>query len=91
MQAAANVKHEEIVHHVAQGSWRAACREAKAVIYANEGQCWTAMQEAEAVAEYSEQFAQQISSEAGEQLQWAQTVHTEEQSEVAALKQQLAS
>ena len=50
-----------------------------------------AVQQAEAVVEYSQQVVQRVSSEAGEQLRWAQLVHSEEQSELAALKQQLAS
>ena len=71
MQATANVKHEEIVHQVAQGSWDAARQEAKAVIDMNEEQCWVAVRQAQAVAEYSQQVAQRVSSEAGEQLRLA--------------------
>ena len=91
MQATANVKHDEIVRQVAQGSWDAARREAKAAIDVNEEQCWAAVQQAEAVAEYSQQAAQRVSSEAGEQLRFAQQLHTREQSEVAALLEELRS
>ena len=64
MQATANVKHEEIVHQVAQGSWDAARQQAKAAIDMNEEQCWVAVRQAEAVAEYSKQVAQRVSSDA---------------------------
>ena len=57
----------------------------------NEEQCWVAVRQAEAVAEYSQQVAQRVSSEAGEQLRFAQEVHTREQSEVAALVEELRS
>ncbi len=57
----------------------------------NEEQCWVAVRQAEAVAEYSQQVAQRVSSEAGEQLRLAQSVHTWEQSEVAALVEELRS
>ena len=73
MQATANVKHEEIVHQVAQVSWDAARQQAKAAIDMNEEQCWVAVRQAEAVAEHSQQVAQRVSSEAGEQLRLAQT------------------
>ena len=43
MQATANVKHEEIVHRIAQGSWGAARQKAKAVIDLNEGRYWAAV------------------------------------------------
>ena len=43
------------------------------------------------MAEYSQQVVQRVSSEAGEQPRWAQAVHAEEQSELAALMQQLAA
>ena len=56
-----------------------------------EGQCGVAVRQAEAVAEYSQQVAQRVSSEAGEQLRLAQIVHTREQSEVAALVEELRS
>ena len=91
MQATANVKHEEIVHDVAQGSWDAARQEARAAIDVNEEQCWVAVRQAEAVAEYSEQVAQRVSSEAGEELRLAQHVHTRELSELAALTEELRS
>ncbi len=91
MQATANVKHEEIVHQVAQVSWDAARQQAKAAIDMNEEQCWVAVRQAEAVAEHSQQVAQRVRSEAGEQLLFAQEVHTIEQSEVAALVEELPS
>ena len=78
MQATASVIHDEIVRQVAQGSWDAARREAKAAIDVNEEQCWAAAQQAEAVAEYSQQVAQRVSSEASEQLRFAREVHTRE-------------
>ena len=43
MQATANVKHEDIVHQVAQVSWGAARQQAKAAIDMNEEQCWVAV------------------------------------------------
>ena len=52
MQVTANVKHEEIVHQVAQVSWDAARQQANAAIDMNEEQCWVAVRQAEAVAEY---------------------------------------
>jgi hypothetical protein len=70
------------VNQVAQGSWDAA--EARAAIDMNEEQCWVAVRQAGTVAEYSQQVAQRVISEAGEQLRLAQEVHTKEQSEVAA-------
>ena len=79
------------MHQVAQGSWNAARQESNVAIVLNEARCRAAMQQAAAVAEYSQQLAQRVSSEAGEQLRWAQAVHTEEQSELAALLQQLAA
>ena len=91
MQATANVKHEEIVHQVAQGSWEAAHQEVRAVIDMNEERCGVVVSQAEAVAEYSQQVAQRVRSEAGEQLLFAQEVHTIEQSEVAALVEELPS
>ena len=57
----------------------------------NEAQCWVAVRQAEAVAEYSQQAAQRVSSEAGDQLRCAQEVHTREQSDVAALVEELRS
>ena len=50
-----------------------------------------AVRQAEDVAEYSQQVAQRVSSEAGEQLRLAQNVHTREQSEAAALVEELRS
>ena len=91
MQATANAKHEEIVQRVAQVSWDAARQLATAAIDTNEEQCWSAVRQAEAVAEYSQQVAQRASSEAGEQLRFAQAVHTKQQSEVAALMEELRS
>ena len=90
MQATANVKHEEIVHQVARGSWNAARQEANEAIDLNEERCRAAMRQAAAVAEYSRLAAQRVSSEAGEQLRWAHAVHTEEKPELAALMRQLA-
>ncbi len=49
------------------------------------------MQRARAFVEYSQNEAQRVSSEAGEQLWFAQNVHTEDQSEVAALMRELLS
>ncbi len=91
MQATANVKHEEIVHQVAQVSWGAARQQARSVIDMNEEQCWVAVRQAEAVVECSQQVAQCVSSEAGEQLRLAQEVHTREQADVAALVEELRS
>ncbi len=79
------------MHQVAQVSWDAARQQAKAAIDMNEEQCWVAVRQAEAVAEYSQQVAQRVSSEAGEQLRLAHNVHTREQSEVAALVKELRS
>ena len=56
-----------------------------------EKQCWVAVRQAEAVAEYSQQVAQRVSSEAGEELRLAQHVHTRELSELAALTEELRS
>ena len=78
MQATANVKHDAIVRQVAQKSWDAARREAKAAIDVNEEECCAAVQQAEAVAEYSQRAAQRVTSEAGEQFRFAQQVHTRE-------------
>ena len=89
--ATANVKHEEIVHQVAQVSWDAARQEAKAAINLNQDLCRVAVQQSEAVAEHSQQVAQRISSEAGEQLRFARDVYTRDQSEVAALMKELHS
>jgi hypothetical protein len=57
----------------------------------NEEQSWVAVRQAEAVAEYSQQVAQRVSSEACEQPRLAQSVHTREQSEVAVLVEELRS
>ena len=46
MQATANVKHEEIVHQVARGSWEAARQEAQAAADLNEERCWLAVRQA---------------------------------------------
>ena len=55
----------------------------------DEDRRWSAMQRARAVAEYSRQEAQRVSSWAGELLQLAHLVHTEEQVEIAALVEEL--
>ena len=53
---------------MAQGSWNAARQEASEAINLNEERCRAAMHQAAAVADYSQQVAQRVSSEAGEQL-----------------------
>ena len=79
------------MHQVAQRSWDAARQKARAVIDSNEELCRAAVQRARALVEYSQQEAQRVSSEAGEHLRFAQSVHTEDQSEVAACMAELRS